>query len=383
VEIEKIIDQTKTFYCFQECNICKKVCSLSGANPLFSHRSNMEKCLPEIEADLLQGSDLWSCFTCGRCSVGCPTMVDYLGFIRAIREEARNRKIEGIQPIPSHGGILNEIMELQTLPRNQKRLSWLSDDLKTAEKGEVYYFVGCAPFFSVIYRDLGVDSLATPKDAIRLFNGLAITPVVSNGERCCGHDLYWVGDTENFLKLAEANITAIAKTGAKKVIFTCPEGYYTFKVTYPKYFGKLSFETIHLLEFLVPYIEEKKITFEPLEEKVTYHDPCRLGRFMEIYEEPRIVLEEIPALELIEMERIKEYAVCCGASNWMNCGKHTKTVQKDRLMEAIRTGADTLVTACPKCQIHLNCALKDLKEENPSISINITDIYCLISKTLS
>lgn len=380
--IEKLIDQTKTFYCFQDCKICKKVCPLSGANPLFSHHSNMEKCLPEIEEDLLQGSDIWSCFTCGRCSIGCPTMVDYLGFIRGLREEARNRKIAEIQPIPSHGGILNEIMELQTLPRSQKRLSWVTDNLKTSEQGEVYYFVGCSPFFNIIYRHLGVDSLATTRDAIRLLNNMGITPVVSNAERCCGHDLFWVGDTTNFLKLAEANLTTIAKSGAKKVIFTCPEGYYAFKETYPKYFGKLGFEPIHILEFLMPYIEEEKITFRPLGTKVTYQDPCRLGRFMEIYEEPRIVLEGVPGLELIEMERIREYSICCGSSNWMNCGKHTKIVQKDRLMEAIRTGADTLVTACPKCQIHFNCALRDLKEENPSISLNITDIYNLISQVL-
>lgn len=382
MKIEKLIDQTKTFYCFQDCNICKKVCPLSGANPLFSHRSNMEKCLSEAEEDLLQGSDLWSCFTCGRCSIGCPTMVDYLGFIRAIREEARNRKIAEIQPIPSHGGILNEIMELQTLPQSQKRLSWLTDNLKTAEQGEIYYFVGCSPFFHIIYRDLGVDSLATTRDTIKLFNYLDIIPVVSNAERCCGHDLFWVGDTANFLKLAEANITTISKTGAKKVIFTCPEGYYTFKVTYPKYFGKLGFEPVHMLKFLADYLEEGKIAFRSLETKVTYQDPCRLGRFMELYEEPRTVLEAIPALELIEMERIKEYALCCGSSNWMNCGKHTKIVQKDRLIEASLTGADTLVTACPKCQIHLNCALRDLKEDNPSISINITDIYHLISQSL-
>jgi Fe-S oxidoreductase len=309
-------------------------------------------------------------------------MVDYLGFIRAIREEARSRKIGEIQPIPSHGGILNEIMELQTSARSQKRLSWLTDNLKTTDQGEVYYFVGCSPFFNIIHRDLGVDSLATTRDAIRLLNYLGITPVVSNTEKCCGHDLYWVGDTANFLKLAEANITTIAKSGAKKVIFTCPEGYYTFKVTYPKYFGKLGFEPILMLDLLTSYIEEEKIAFRPLETKITYQDPCRLGRFMHLYEEPRLVLEGIPALELIEMERIREYSICCGSSNWMNCGKHTKIVQKDRLIEAISTGADTLVTACPKCQIHLNCALKDLKEENPSISLNITDIYNLISQTV-
>jgi Fe-S oxidoreductase len=113
--------------------------------------------------------------------------------------------------------------------------------------------------------------------------------------------------------------------------------------------------------------------------KVTYQDPCRLGRFSGIYEQPRDILRAVPGLELVEMPRNKKDAVCCGSSTWINCSRVNKKIQLERLREAQKTGAQTLITACPKCKIHLSCALKDNDLEE---AIEIKDLNVLLAESL-
>jgi len=114
---------------------------------------------------------------------------------------------------------------------------------------------------------------------------------------------------------------------------------------------------------------------------VTYQDPCRLGRLSGIYEEPRQVMNAVPGLELAEMGKNRKSAICCGTSGWMNCGTCSKQIQVNRLTEAKKTGADMLVTACPKCQIHFACALKD--EDVPAEArIPMKDLAVLVAEQL-
>ena len=131
-------------------------------------------------------------------------------------------------------------------------------------------------------------------------------------------------------------------------------------------------------EFLVKTIREKGVAFQPLEKTVTYHDPCRLGRMAGIYDAPRELLQMIPGIQLVEMERSRENGVCCGTSGWMNCTACSKAIQTERLREALSTGAGTLVTACPKCEIHLRCALK----ANP-LEIQIKDLHDLLAEQIA
>jgi Fe-S oxidoreductase len=200
---------------------------------------------------------------------------------------------------------------------------------------------------------------------------------VSNNERCCGHDALWNGNVETFKRLAQLNLEAIRASGAKQVVFSCPEGYYTFKNYYPKYFGDLDFEPVHILDFLADKIQEGAVQFQAFNGSVTYHDPCRLGRLAGIFDAPRNLMGAVPGLELKEMARSRENGVCCGTSGWMNCSSCSKEIQLQRLNEASETGVNTLITACPKCQIHFRCAKSafDLK-------IEITDLYDLLAGCL-
>jgi Fe-S oxidoreductase len=301
--------------------------------------------------------------------------VRYTEFIRAVRENAL--KI-GERGTCAHGGIISSIMRIMTKDITQNRLGWISEDLKTSKNGEFLYFVGCLPYFDRIFEDIGANSLDIAKSTIKILNHVGITPVVMGNERCCGHDFLWTGDTEKFEKLAKLNVDMIKNTGAKKVIFSCPECYRTFKFDYPDHIGGLNFEVIHISEFLTELIEEGKIEFGEVERKVTYHDSCRLGRHLGIYDPPREIITSIPGIKLVEMDRNRSNAVCCGTSAWTNCDMISEEMQMERLKEAKESGADTLITTCPKCQIHFKCGMSRRQDAE----IEIEDLSILVANAI-
>jgi heterodisulfide reductase subunit D len=267
-------------------------------------------------------------------------------------------------------------MSIQTKGVTQDRTFWVGDG-KTVEKGDVFYFVGCRPYFDVIFRDIEAGSIQGAKNMLKILNACGVAPVVSNDERCCGHDALWNGNEERFKQLARMNLDLIRASGAKEVVFSCPEGYFTFKNYYTKYFGELGFEPVHILDFLAEKIDQGSVQFEAFPEVVTYHDPCRLGRLAGIFDAPRKLLTAIPGIELREMPRSRENGVCCGTTGWMNCSSCSKEIQLERLAEAKETGARTLVTACPKCQIHFRCAKSAFELET-----EITDLYDIVADHL-
>lgn len=380
MSLEKLLHDTRAFYCLQNCNVCYGKCPVSKAKPIFSHRYNLRNSMPDNAEELLKGSDLWSCLTCGRCSHGCPSAVKYLEFMRLARGEALKKGIEGIH---SHNGIIKTMQEMQAFHLNGdrlngNRLNWLNDTLEIEESGEYYYFTGCLPYFDIIYADIGVKSLQIAKSAVRLLNLLGIRPVLSNFEKCCGHDLYWAGDTETFLKLGKHNLDTIAKSGARKVIFSCAECYATFKKEYPRYFGALPFEMMHMAELFAMKRSLGKLHLGHFYGAMTYQDPCRLGRFLEIYEEPRLILKNIPGAEFIDMPNCRAASICCGPGGWINCSSHVKKMQYDRLKEAEKTGANFLVTACPKCEIHFKCAMHN---QNADFQLEVKDLTLLLAET--
>ena len=181
-----------------------------------------------------------------------------------------------------------------------------------------------------------------------------------------------------FRELASWNLEVIQAAGAKTVLFSCPEGYSTFKDYYPQYFGELPFEVVHLTELLAREIPNAGLVLRPSSAgAVTYQDPCRLGRWAGIYEPPRQLLNLVPETKLIEMERNRENALCCVTTAWMECSSCSKAIQIERLMEAQQTGAKELITACPKCQIHLTCA-----QSGENMDIQVKDIYTYLAERL-
>jgi len=357
MSIQDLIEKTKVSFC-QDCGVCTGSCPVSRVLPGFSPQKMVGKYVLSadlgLEDEIFSDEDLWSCLTCALCLERCPSKVEYLDFIRAVREEAFKA---GSKRTFAHDGVMQTIVEMQREGLHQNKTAWARDAGCVAEEGAYYLFVGCLTYFDAIFKDMGISPLSSASNMLKILNRLGIEPVVSDEERCCGHDMLWSGNVDAFKDLAGFNIALIKRLGCKKVIFSCPEGYVTFKTTYPLYFGELDFEVIHFYDLVAKHVNEGAFPLAPVEHTVTYHDPCRLGRMAGIYETPREIIESIPEMNLVEMERNREDAVCCGVSCWANCSRYSKKIQMDRLKEAAATGADTLVTACPKCSIHFACAL--------------------------
>lgn len=367
MNITEVISNSRALLCL-ECGKCTGVCPVSRFNRGYSPRILLNRALRGLNSDLLKDKNIWSCLTCKLCDETCPAGINYIDLTQMIRFEAQKF---GEDALCSHGGAAQSLMRIMSSPElNPKRMEWLDKNLKVSENGDTLYFVGCAPFFDVLFSDIGVIPTTTANAGIKILNHLGIVPVLLKDERCCGHDLLWQGDFDNFKKLAELNIKMIKDSGIKKIIFFCPECYRTFKIDYAKYFG-FNIELYHISELIAHSIQEKKLVFKEIERVATFQDPCRLGRHLEIYEEPRSVLGAIPKLELKEMRHNKNRAICCGVSAWMNCSNYSKRIQVMKLNEAKESGADLLITACPKCEIHFNCAMKEPPEVQRSEEIRI------------
>jgi heterodisulfide reductase subunit D len=365
------INRTKAYLCL-ECGICTGSCPVSRIHPDYSPRLTVERALLFGETETVCDPELWSCLTCGTCDQRCPSQVDFTGFMRALRARAMELGEEGVC---THADTLEALMELMMRPDFNRSPAWLGKDVKTKTRAKTYYFAGCLPFLDVVFRDIGFEGKAIARSAVKLLNRLGIVPAVSGHEVCCGHDAYWTGKPEIAERFAARNVEAIRRSGAEEVVFSCPECYYMFKHVYPDLVGDLGFEPVFIFNLLAGHTEA--LGFKPTEVKVTYQDPCRLARFDDIIDEPRFLLAAVPGLELVEMERHGKDALCCGSSNFVSCSRVNKRIQVDRLEEAIGTGAGTLLTSCPKCNIHLRCAMRD---QDTSGEIEIKDMVTLLAE---
>jgi len=370
----QLLTDEQVEYCM-ECSICTGTCPVSRENPRFAPKQIIKQATMKLDEDLLQSREIWACLSCAHCNTRCPAIIDFPELNRHHRRQAR--KI-GNLPVESHHGIHQLISRLQTHSLQQSRIGWAGETGRFRQSGEHFYFVGCLPYYDVTFRYLNLSPLNSARSVLRLLNRIGIEPVISNDERCCGHDAFWSGDEKTFRELALWNIETIKATGAKTVFFSCPEGYVTFKNYYPKYFGELPFEAVHLTEFLARELPRAGLELQPSAGgAVTYQDPCRLGRWAGIYDSPRQLLNLVPGTELIEMERSRENALCCGTTAWMECSRCSKAIQTERLLEAAQTGAKELITVCPKCQMHLTCA-----QSGENIGIRVQDLYTYLAERM-
>ncbi|MCP4761784.1 MAG: (Fe-S)-binding protein, partial [archaeon] len=266
------------------------------------------------------------------------------------------------------------------------KIDFIREDssLKITDKGEIAFFIGCNSLMEEVFSSFEIKYKDSPRTVISILNEGGIIPVVLD-TKCCGHDSYWMGDIETAKKLAVYNIKKYKEAGVKTIIVECAEGYRMWKFDYPKLVDDFNFEIKHFSEYVIENNLLNLFTSiqgKPI--KVTYHDPCRLGRLGGIYDEPREILKKIPGIELIEMEFNKKDANCCGISIFKCCNSDTKRLRENRIKEALDTGAEYLITTCPKCVTHLNCYIKGINEtgnisEN-SKQLKIMDLASFIGK---
>lgn len=382
VDISKIFKEKLREYlnkCYQ-CASCSGVCQI-GRVQKYTPSKIIQLIIEGFEDQIVESGILWDCLTCNSCLQMCPHEVNFAEIVR----DARNKMLAmGIKPQIAHKGFYTSISEILSKEYifPERNLDWVPSECEIAGQGEILYFVGCAPFFDYEFPDSNNNAV----DTLKILSKIEDKPIVLlKNEKCCGHDLLWQGKIETFKKLAIQNIESFKKSGVSLIITSCAEGYRTLKIDYPSIFKDFNIEVKHLVEYIYEKLLENKITFKKVKDNdkninLTYHDPCRLSRFLpssfQIYEKIRYIFKELEkaGYNFKEMAHNKANSLCCGVSCWLNCTDKTKALRHHRMIEA-KDVADTLITTCPKCKIHLKC----LQDDTESVQdVKILDFSNLV-----
>ncbi len=371
--------RSRSWACY-DCGKCTATCPISRVGSTYSPRRHVLAANSGARKEVLANGTLANCLTCSQCDARCPADVAYTELVMRLRELSFR---EGVEPECPHGGALQSLMRMMARGEMQQdRMGWVTEDLEIVpEKGTVFYWTGCTMYYDAFFPEYKIETLEGTRAAVRLLNRLGIKPVVSREERCCGHDLLWNGDVASFEKLAKHNVELVTKSGAETVVTSCAECLRTWRIDYAPYFTGTPPKVVHIAELLSERMPELQLK-EDGAQKVTFQDPCRMGRHLGIYDAPRQVLVAIPGVELKEMRRSRQSALCCAGGTWSNCDRFAKKIQVDRLHEARSTGAEFLVTACPKCQIHFRCAMQD-PNQGDEIRVELCDVAQLVADRLT
>jgi Fe-S oxidoreductase len=379
--LKDLIDKNRAWYCL-ECGKCSAVCPITRweLKDYASPRLLIEKAIDGRTDDVFENALFWPCLTCKRCSELCPSDVYFSEFIRDARHLARKNGRSGSC---THGEVIQTWGRIMTDPTlQQNRLGWIDSDFTVSENSDTVFFVGCAPHYDTLFRDLNIEGNSISRSVVKILNHLGIAPQVMATERCCGHDQLWEGDFETFTALARNNLEHLKATGARQIVTACPECARTLKFDYPQRVEAHGMKVRHISELMVAETGTGKLNFTPFPAPLsaTYQDPCRLGRHLGIYDQPRQLLTAL-GYDVAEMENTRKTSLCCGTSCWTACGRTNKNIQVARLKQAKATGAALLVTACIKCQIHFRCAQLDSGLQQ-DIGMDIRDIISLTAERL-
>ena len=360
-----------------ECGRCTAICPVAKTHN-FSPRRLLSKGISSGLNSFAGDSSIWSCLTCKLCENVCPSNIPYSELNIAVR--SLSNKL-GTDKTCTHGGVFEQINDIMTKSDlTQERLNWITNELKVNDQSDTIFFTGCSPYFAAYFGEPYSGILkGSLRAAVRLLNKIGIEPKILTDEICCGHDYLLRGEKHRFHQVATKLNSIIENSNPKRIVFACPECFVTLRDEYPKLLGKNSAELVHISELL-----EETITANDLKENnitVTFQDPCRLGRYSNIYDQPRKLISSIPGVNLVEMEHNKERSICCGNTAWIGCDSGTKIMQHERLCEAIRTESQQILTACPKCLIHLTCT-KEGDKELSNNTIKINDIWNFIESHL-
>ena len=192
--------------------------------------------------------------------------------------------------------------------------------------------------------------------------------------KCCGHDQKWQGMNEVFEKLKAYNQKKLKASGIETLVTSCAECFRTFAMDYELEEMKV----MHTTEFITQQGLDVNMAVDE-DMTVTYHDPCRLGRQMNIYDEPRDLVKSVDGVNLVEMEHHGEDGLCCGVSSMMSCNENSRALRLQRFDEVKATGAEIMLTSCPKCVSHFEC----LKfEGDPRHDFEILDVVSFLARQI-
>lgn len=347
--------------CFQ-CGLCDTVCPWNRVRPFSIRRIIREATFGLTE---IEGEDIWRCTTCGRCPQRCPRGVKQIEVGVSLRRVASEYEVFPASVRSARTARASLISEGNPLQEERKKRADWTKGLSVkpfAEGMEVLYFVGCYLSYDPRMKKVAA---ATANILNRAGVGFGI---LGDKENCCGESIRKIGSEKVFKNLARENIKTFIDKGVRKILVSSPHCYHTFKNEYPEFM--VNFEVVHISQYLRELINKGRLELTtPYEKKVTYHDPCYLGRHNGIYDAPRDVLMKIPGLELIEMADSLKNSLCCGGGGgriWMDTPMEERFSDL-RLKQADGAGAQVLATSCPYCitnfeESRLNLAYDDVLE---------------------
>ncbi len=329
----------------------------------------------ELKPSMTIVDKIYLCTTCRYCYVKCPAGLEVDRIIEVARYELT--KIT-IAPPEAHKIISSKIDNYNN-PFGEPqfdRIKWLQREsaMKLPEKAKVLYWVGCMASYRV------QDTAITTTKILRHAN--VDFTILGTEEGCCGSVLLRTGQRNPVVnKYARINVEKISAKGVETLVTSCAGCFRTFSKDYPEIVGDLPFEVLHVSHYIERLIKDRRIEFkEGLPMRVTFHDPCHLGRHVGVYDAPRNVIKAIPGVELVEMVNTREEARCCGAGGGLRSAfrELSITIAAHRLKaDALPIGAKVLVTPCPFCILNFEDATKVY-----GIGIDILDLTELVCKAL-
>ncbi len=359
--------------CYQ-CGLCETVCPWNRVREFLIRSIIHQAQLGVVD---FGSEDLWLCATCDACVERCPRGVGIIDIMRAMR---RLLVPDGVVPasIPNLRSVMTSIASVGNpwLQEPEDRANW-AKGLGVKEFGEdtqLLYFPCCYPSYDPRLRKVA-------QATANILNRAGVDfGILGPKESCCGESVRKAGNEELFKRLARENIKTFVENGVKKILLSSPHCYHTFKNEYPEF--KANFEVVHVSQYLYELINEGRLELtKEYGKKVTYHDPCYLGRHNGIYDEPRLVLESIPGVEIVEMSDSRENALCCGGGGgriWMETKKGERFADF-RIQQALEVGAEVLVTSCPYCIVMFEDSRLTLED---SEVIEIKDITEIIGEVI-
>jgi Fe-S oxidoreductase len=326
-----------------------------------------------LNPNVIEDQVIWDCTTCGACMQECPVNIEHVDHI----VDMRRNLVMAESRFPAEAGTLMRNLESSSNPWGQPqatRADWADGmGVRVLEDGpapEYLYWVGCAGSFDERAKKIA-------QAVARVLQRAAIPfAILGPQELCNGDPARRIGNEYLYQELAKRNVETLEGKGIKKIIVNCPHCFNTLRNEYPDFGG--SYEVIHHTQLFARLMKEGRLrASQAVDEVITYHDPCYLGRHNGIYDEPRDVLDRIPGVSQTEMPRHRERGFCCGAGGsrmWLE--EHLgKRVNVERTEEAISTGAGTMGVACPYCLIMLDDGAKAKGE-----AIKVLDVAQVVAR---
>lgn len=336
---------------------------------------NLPKCSAPTEkalvGEVIDLDELWACTNCMYCMENCSAAIEHVPKIVGMRQYKVLMEADFAPELQ----LTYRNMENNSNPwgvGSHLRADWAKDlgvpTLAEDPNVEYLFYVGCAGSFDDRGKKVSVALAKILKAAGVSFG------ILGTEEGCCGDSAMRGGNEYLFQALAQANIEVMNAYGVKKIIATCPHGYNALKKDYPHFGGH--YEVYHHTEIIAKLMAEGKIKLKkPVETRFTYHDSCFLGRYNDVYEQPREILKKVPGARLVEMERTREKSFCCGAGGarmWME--EHGDRINDARAKQAIDVRAEGIAVGCPFCLTMMSDGIKTHGKEETMVALDIAEI---------